>query len=151
MNVNYSNDSSNNDYNNDDRNLNNSNNNDNNDITPISSTLNHSRTIAETNRPLPPQALKALGITDLFSGASDLSNFAPRDKIAVSRVIHKAVIEVDEEGAEAAAVTAVIGAVIVSIQPPSPPVNFFCERPFFFAIVDTKLNNILFMGTFRKP
>ncbi|XP_042857105.1 leukocyte elastase inhibitor-like [Penaeus japonicus] len=56
------------------------------------------------------QALVGMGISDLFSDRADLTNFMPDGGLRATEIIHKAVVEVDEEGAEAAAVTtSVIG------------------------------------------
>ena len=90
-----------------------------------------------------------LGVTDVFSdSAADLSGIAgkPGD-IFVSRVIHKTHIEVDSNGTRAAAVTAVTlrtkGADISAVEPRF--VN--CDRPFVYAIVDTKTMAPVFIGT----
>nr|XP_027237477.1 serpin B3-like [Penaeus vannamei] len=50
--------------------------------------------------------LGKMGIRDLFSSTADLTNFAPNGGLHVNGGMHKALIEVDEEGAEAAAATA---------------------------------------------
>nr|XP_053631770.1 leukocyte elastase inhibitor-like [Cherax quadricarinatus] len=97
------------------------------------------------------EALEHLGIKDLFSNDADLSNYDPEGKLKVSKAIHKAIVEVSEEGTEAAAATAFIGVSIVSIQEPPRPRVFICDRPFVFVIVDNVTNNILFMGIFRQP
>jgi serpin B len=63
-------------------------------------------------------------------------------------VDHKAIVEVNEEGTEAAAVTVVgMGATSVRIEPPS----FVVNRPFFFEIRDDRSGSILFMGKILNP
>lgn len=90
-----------------------------------------------------PQALIRMGIRDAFYDEADLSSFGKT--IVVTEVAHKAVIEVNEEGSEAAAVT-VVG---IDIRVAPPLVN--CNRPFLFFIRDNVVNNILFIGVFREP
>ncbi|XP_069179991.1 leukocyte elastase inhibitor-like [Procambarus clarkii] len=88
-------------------------------------------------------ALEALGIEDLFSSRSDLTNYVRSTSLSVNTVIHKAVVEVNEEGSEAAAATLIIFK--------SGPRVFRCDRPFVFFIRDNHTNTILFMGVYRKP
>ena len=53
--------------------------------------------------------LKQLGMTDAFiDGKADFSQMTTKDELFISDVIHKTVIEVDEEGTEAAAATAIV-------------------------------------------
>jgi len=59
-------------------------------------------------------------------------------------------VEVNEEGTEAAAVTSVqVG--ITSVQQPRPPFQMVVDRPFFFAIRDTRTGMVLFMGAVYEP
>ncbi|XP_069180011.1 leukocyte elastase inhibitor-like [Procambarus clarkii] len=88
-------------------------------------------------------ALGALGIEDLFSSRSDLTNYVRGTNLSVNTVIHKAVVEVNEEGSEAAAAT------VLLIE--QDPLVFRCDRPFVFFIRDNHTNTILFMGVYRKP
>ena len=101
----------------------------------------------------PRQHLEALGMTAAFdwmqsdfSGMADLSKEAP---LFIYKVIHQSFVDVNEEGTEAAAATAVIMA-----QPPSaemPPVEFRADRPFLFLIRDVKHGTILFLGRVTNP
>ena len=86
--------------------------------------------------------LEALGMGIAFGGGADFSGMGP--SLFISEVRHKTFVEVNEEGTEAAAVTAVVG--VKSL----PPV-FRVDRPFFFAIYDTETETILFMGTITEP
>lgn len=65
----------------------------------------------------------------------------------VGRVIHKAMIKVNEEGTEAAAAT---GVVMVRAAIMAPPLTFHADRPFAFAIVDQNLTP-LFLGVVNQP
>ena len=96
-------------------------------------------------------ALNALGMGIAFDGAhADFSDIAEVDpqNLFIAFVDHKAVIEVDEKGTEAAAAT-VVGVGLTSMPPPSK--NFHVDRPFFFIIRDDRTNTILFMGKITNP
>jgi serine protease inhibitor len=67
----------------------------------------------------------------------------------ISRVLHKAVIEVNEKGSEAAAATVV--EIVESAMPVEEIIEFVVNRPFFFVIADDRSGSILFMGKIVKP
>jgi serpin B len=68
----------------------------------------------------------------------------PTEPMYISRVIHDAIIEVDEKGTEAAAATAVeIGLVSAGPHTPRP---FVLDKPFIFFIQENHSGAILFMG-----
>ncbi len=92
-----------------------------------------------------------LGLKDVFTDKADLSGFTGNKNLFVSDVIHKAFIEVNEEGTEAAAAT-VIGVVATAmpINPQEPKV-FDANHPFMFYIIDKETRNILFMGQLVNP
>lgn len=85
-------------------------------------------------------SLKALGMEEAFSSSADFSGILPG--IYISEVLHKAVIEVNEEGSEAAAVTVVIMEETAAMD----PITFIADRPFIFFITDDTTGTILFMG-----
>jgi len=85
-------------------------------------------------------SLKALGMGIAFTDKADFSGIG--DNICISRVLHKAVIEVNEEGSEAAAATATE----MQLTSIANPVAFIADRPFVFLIVDDQTGTILFMG-----
>ena len=93
--------------------------------------------------------LTALGMGPAFSDAADFTGMA-RAPLAISEVRHKAVLEVNEEGTEAAAVTSV-GMRITSVRPEPPPFVMVVDHPFFMAIVDQRTGAILFMGVIYEP
>ena len=94
----------------------------------------------------------------VFDGMSHATN--PSNKLYISSVLHKAFVEVNEQGTEAAAATSVQMAVPVSATlsttVPFTP-TFKADRPFIYLIRDRVTGNILFLGrmmepaTFKKP
>uniref|UniRef100_A0A452IT02 Serpin domain-containing protein n=1 Tax=Gopherus agassizii TaxID=38772 RepID=A0A452IT02_9SAUR len=92
--------------------------------------------------------LKALGMTDVFhQRVSDLSGMAEVGRLFVSHIVHKAYIEVNEEGTVAAAATG-IGISTTSLR---IPVQFIADHPFLFFIRHQKTKCILFYGRFSSP
>ncbi len=96
-------------------------------------------------------ALKAMGIHKAFDPASaDFSIMGGvKGDLYIQSVLHKAVVDVNEEGTEAAATTGIIMGV-KSINPTPPPV-FRADHPFLFLIRDNATNSILFMGRVMNP
>jgi len=95
--------------------------------------------------------LEDMGVKDLVTmGKADLSGMAgnPGD-LSVSNILHKAVIEVNEEGAEAAAATAVVAMTRSGVRTYQKP--FIVDRPFLFYIVDRETNVPVFAGRYVKP
>jgi serpin B len=90
--------------------------------------------------------LKAMGLDIAFSDQADFSGISPIP-LYIADVIHKTYIKVNEEGTEAAAVTAVVMEV-TSIQPMS---ELRIDRPFLFAISENSSKSILFMGKVAEP
>jgi serpin B len=91
------------------------------------------------------EALEGLGIKTLFKNSANLSGINGKRNLKVSKAIHKAFIEVNEEGAEAAAATGV-NVVLKSSRYETIRV----DRPFMFLIIDHKSRIILFLGQVRK-
>jgi len=94
--------------------------------------------------------LKDLGMVDAFDqDLADFSGMAPVRELYISTVIHKAFVEVNEEGTEAAAATAVVmsGKGLLSDEPHV----FRADRPFVFLIRDLRSGCILFMGRLADP
>lgn len=90
-----------------------------------------------------------LGMKDAFDmSLADFSGMTGSKDLYISKVIHQSFIEVNEEGTEAAAATAVI----MSGKAIAPMIiEFKADRPFLFIIRDIKTNTILFMGRFVEP
>jgi serpin B len=102
---------------------------------------------------IPP--FKALGMSKVFDPAqSDLSGMTglPREKAqsTIDQIAHRAVIEVAEEGTEAAAATAVV-VTTRAMAPSQQQERFTIDRPFMFMIVDDKTGAILFLGRVSDP
>lgn len=90
--------------------------------------------------------LKQMGLTDPFNNSADFSGMAPKG-LFISNIIHKAFIEVNEKGSEAAAITAVV--ITRSALPKI--IEFNANRPFLFFIMDKQTETILFMGSVINP
>lgn len=90
------------------------------------------------------EELKALGMGIAFSDFANFSGMSDTS-IAISRVIHKTYIDVNEEGTEAAAVT-VVGMRTTSVPIPKKPFYMEVNKPFFFGIRDEATGELLFMG-----
>ena len=91
--------------------------------------------------------LQALGMIDAF-GEADFSGMDGSLELYIRAVIHQAFVDVNEEGTEAAAATAVVMATM-SLQP-SPPV-FRADHPFLFFIRENRTGSILFFGRIVRP
>ncbi len=92
--------------------------------------------------------LKAMGMKDAFTGKANLSGTDGTSKLFISAVVHKAFVDVNEEGTEAAAATGVVEGV-TSVAPAIP--TFRADRPFVFLIRDNKTGSVLFIGRVMNP
>lgn len=82
-----------------------------------------------------------------FSAGADFSGMT-QTKLFISDVIHQAFVDVNEEGTEAAAATAVV------MRLPGPvvtPINFRANHPFLYLLRDTRTGSILFLGRLSRP
>ena len=96
--------------------------------------------------------LKDMGMIQAFKEGADFSKMTPTNDLYISDVIHKAFIEIDEEGTEAAAATAVVMTIeSVSAQSQPLPLEFIADHPFLFYIIDDETQAILFMGRLMDP
>jgi serpin B len=78
---------------------------------------------------------------------ADFSGMTTRERLFISHVIHKAFVDVNEKGTEAAASTAVV---MERLSAP-PPATFRADRPFVFFIRDNRTGSILFAGRVTDP
>jgi serpin B len=95
-------------------------------------------------------ALSSLGMPAAFvGGQADFSGMTGSRDFAISAVVHKAFVEVEEKGTEAAAATGV-AMLRASIAQP-PPTIFRADHPFLFLIRDIRSGTILFLGRLVRP
>lgn len=95
------------------------------------------------------EALAALGMPDAFDqGKADFSGMTGQPDLFISSVLHKAYVDVNEDGTEAAAATAVV---MELKSMPVSPVVVTVDRPFIFLILDQESGTILFMGRVLDP
>nr|CAB3265988.1 leukocyte elastase inhibitor-like [Phallusia mammillata] len=94
------------------------------------------------------EVLPKLGVTDVFDQSkADLSGLAKKPNLNVDQILHKAVLEVNEEGSVAAAATTVrIVARSLDIRP-----EFVANHPFLWAIRHEGTGLVLFMGRLQRP
>jgi len=95
--------------------------------------------------------LGAMGMPQAFTGSADFSGMTGGRDFAISDVIHKAFVDVNEEGTEAAAATAVTIRALAIRVPDQPPPVFRADHPFVFLIRDNASNSVLFMGRVENP
>jgi serine protease inhibitor len=90
--------------------------------------------------------LKTMGLEVAFSDGADFSGISEID-LLISDVIHKTYIKLNEEGTEAAAVTAVT----MDLTSVGPGTILRFDRPFLFSIIENSSKSILFMGKVSEP
>jgi serpin B len=94
--------------------------------------------------------LRQLGVNEAFGDGADFSGITEAEQLRIGAVAHKAYIDVDEQGTEAAAATAVVMVAAAALRP-LPPVTMVVDRPFLFAIVHTATGLPLFLGQLSRP
>ncbi len=96
------------------------------------------------------EPLGALGMEAAFDPSrADFSGISgPPGWLFIDSVLHKAFVEVNEEGTEAAAAT---GVVMRITSLPQPPPVFRADRPFLFLIQERETGSVLFMGRIADP
>ena len=94
--------------------------------------------------------LSAMGMPVAFGGDADFSGINGKRDLFISAVIHKAFVDVNEEGTEAAAATAVVMGRAAAARP-EPIVSFRADHPFVFLIRDIRTESILFLGRVTSP
>lgn len=92
--------------------------------------------------------LSDMGMPLAFTEAADFSGMTGLKDLYISLVIHQAYVEVNEEGTEAAAATAVVMERTTGVPTTK---TFLADHPFIFLIMDKQTGNILFMGRVVDP
>ena len=92
--------------------------------------------------------LQDLGLATAFAPEADFSGISAEPGFALSEVLHKTFVDVNEKGTEAAAVTVPMAA---GSAPPQKNVEFKADRPFLFVIRDLPTKTTLFMGRVVDP
>jgi serpin B len=97
--------------------------------------------------------LKSMGMPTAFSSLADFSGMTGYKELKINEVIHKAFVEVNEEGTEAAAVTSVeMRPMSISSPQKKPEIPIFrADHSFIFLIQQKSTGNILFMGRVVNP
>lgn len=95
--------------------------------------------------------LQQMGMADAFSSSADFENISDAP-LFISDVVQKSFIAVNEDGVEAAAVTAAVMD-LLAMRPVAQPKEFIMNRPFIYLIVENNSSNgnILFMGKVGVP
>ncbi|HLP09588.1 MAG TPA: serpin family protein [Opitutaceae bacterium] len=106
-----------------------------------------------TTQPDCAASLRRFGVAAAFDSASaDFLRIVEEPGLSVGAVLQQAVIEVDEEGTEAAAASVVMMAAFGGAEPKLPtPIPFKVDHPFLFLIRETQTGVILFMGRVVDP
>lgn len=95
-------------------------------------------------------ALEKLGMEEAFGGDANFHGIDGMRALMLSKVIHEAMISVDEQGVLALAATAAPMR-LKSAPPEKPPTLFSADHPFLYFIVDLKSREVLFMGQVTNP
>jgi serine protease inhibitor len=93
------------------------------------------------------KTLSAMGMPSAFGPKADFSGMSARGDLFISDVIHQAFVEVNEEGTEAAAATAVT----MRATSFSPIRQLRVDHPFLFLIRENQTGNLLFLGRVLSP
>ena len=97
------------------------------------------------------EPLAKMGMSDAFGPKADFSGMDGTRLLYISGVFHKAWVEVNEEGTEAAAATAGTMQARSIARPVAPPPVFRADHPFIFLIRDTRSGSLLFLGRLAQP
>ncbi|MDI6719600.1 MAG: serpin family protein [Methanomicrobiales archaeon] len=99
-----------------------------------------------------PGTLAAMGMPTAFApGAADFSGMDGTKDLYISDVVHKAFVDVNEEGTEAAAATGVVMRVLMAPSPEEQIPVFRADHPFLFLIQENESGAILFIGRVADP
>ncbi|CAG9783036.1 unnamed protein product [Diatraea saccharalis] len=94
------------------------------------------------------EILEVVGVGDLFNASADFTTLTEQSGVLFDDAVHKAKIQLDEEGTVAAAATAIFG---FRSSRPAEPSRFIANFPFVYVIYERPTSSILFMGVYRDP
>lgn len=100
------------------------------------------------------KTLTAMGMSDAFTAQADFSgmkNEEEKEKLYINSIIHKAYVDVSEEGTEAAAATVVHIRMMSMLSKKEVIKQFKADHPFIFIIRDNASGSILFIGKLMTP
>lgn len=95
------------------------------------------------------EVLSSLGMRHAFDSTADFSGITTKEKVSIDSVAHKAFIEVDEKGTEAAAATGLAYKTTALME--EKPEVITADRPFLIFIRETDTGAILFSGRIHSP
>merc|ERR1712224_104626 len=98
---------------------------------------------------LKPELMSTFGIKEAFRGRGGFDGMSDNPDLHLSAVLHKAVVEVNEEGTKAAAVTAAVMNTMACEE--DEPVSVVVDRPFLFLVRDVSTGLLLFSGIVKDP
>jgi len=96
------------------------------------------------------KGLSTMGMPTAFTDQANFSGIDPKHGLKISEVVHKAFVDVSEQGTEAAAATG-IAIRYAAARMPEPAVVFRADHPFLFLIRDTRTGVVLFIGRLMNP
>jgi serpin B len=94
-------------------------------------------------------ALTSLGMPDAFDKNADFSGLDGKKDLYIADILHKAYVNVDENGTEAAAATGVVMGIMA--MPAQPAISVSIDHPFIFLLYDSRTKTILFLGRMVNP
>jgi serpin B len=95
------------------------------------------------------RTLEGMGMKDAFGSSADFSGMSGKPELCIGAVVHKAYVEVNEEGTEAAAATGAVMRLTATLR--QEPKIFRADHPFLFLIRDRRSGSILFVGRLMDP
>jgi serpin B len=96
------------------------------------------------------KVLTAMGMERPFQPTgADFSGMTSNKPLFISEVVHKTMVDVNEEGTEAAGATAAV--MSFGGVPPQQPVTFRADHPFLFLVRDNRSGSVLFVGRVADP
>ena len=93
------------------------------------------------------KVFQELGMREAFQAGGDFTKMTPSQQVFISEIFHKTFIQVDEEGTEAAAATAVC----MEEECMGESLEFTVDQPFLFLIVHSATSSIIFEGKVNRP